>query len=131
MAGTGRHSADVVLIAALAAGQTTRAAAKLAGVSERTATRRLADASFRAAVVEARTALLRQAVGVLAAHATNAAEGLERLLHAESEQVRLGACRSLLEFAIKGCDLFALEERLRVVEERIAAEPAQGVRRVV
>jgi glutamate racemase len=130
VAGSGRHSADVALIAALAAGQTTRAAAETAGVSERTATRRLADATFRAAVVEARTELLRQAVGVLAAKATAAAEGLEQLLTADSEQVRLGACRSLLEFALKGTDMFALEERLRVVEERIAAQPGQGVRRV-
>src|SRR3954447_23976672 len=101
VARSGRQNADSALIAALAAGHTARVAAKACGVSERTVARRQADATFRAAVVEARTDLLRQAVGVLAAKATAAAEGLEQLLAADSEQVRLGACRSLLEFAIK------------------------------
>src|SRR5258708_24268460 len=50
----GRQNADEALAMALASGQTLRDAAVVAGVSERAATRRWADAAFRGPVDAAR-----------------------------------------------------------------------------
>jgi len=57
---------DDELILALAAGATVREAAEQAGISERTAHRRLADADFRRAVDEARGRMFDAALGRLA-----------------------------------------------------------------
>ena len=67
MAENGRQKRHDVLVLALAAGQAVRNAAASAGVSERTAFRRLADPDFRRQVHEARAALVQQAVGKLTA----------------------------------------------------------------
>jgi HEAT repeat protein len=94
-------------------------AAETAGVSERTATRRWADPEFRRRVSVLRGELVGQALGRLADAMTSAANVLRQLLAAESENVRLGAARSLLELGVKLRESVELEERLQSLEERM------------
>src|SRR5262249_42718410 len=56
----GRRRGDNALLLALASGQTVRDAARLAGIGERTATRRLADPAYRRRVAELRAEIERQ-----------------------------------------------------------------------
>jgi hypothetical protein len=116
----GRRNADEALAVALASGQTLRDAAGTAGVSERTATRRWADPVFRRRVAELRGELVGRSLGCLADGMAEAAGVLRQLLSAQSESVRLGAARSLLELGVKLRESVEIEERLRAVEEHAA-----------
>jgi hypothetical protein len=120
----------MALILALAEGCTVEEAAKRARVSVATVYRRRREPAFRAAVNEARRELWVSAVGQLTTATTEAAATLRDLLHSPMDQVRVAAARSILEHAAKGIDTVELEERLRVVEERLAAQQLQGGRRV-
>ena len=95
MAENGRRKGEDALLLALAGGQTVRDAARAAGVGERTATRRWADAGFRRRVARLRAELVERAAGQLADGMAEAAATLRRLLTAEAESVRLGAARSI------------------------------------
>jgi hypothetical protein len=117
VAGSGRRNADEALATALASGQTLRAAATAVGVSERTATRRWADPDFRSRVSALRGELVGQALGKLADGMSDAAAKLRELLAAQSEAVRLGACRALLELGVKLRESVELETRLAALEE--------------
>lgn len=119
MAHRGRQNADDILALALATGQTLRGAANLAGIGERTATRRWADPAFRGKVSGLRAELVAQAVGKLADATGMAVDAMKALLDAQSEAVRLGAARSILELGNKLQETVELEERLRTVEERM------------
>jgi soluble lytic murein transglycosylase-like protein len=125
-----RRRGDMALVLALAEGCTVEEAAKRAHVSPATVYRRRREPEFRAAVNEARRESWVQAVGRMAAATTQAAETLKALLDSPMDQVRVAAARSILEHAAKGIDTVELEERLKLVEERLAAQPSQGVRRV-
>ncbi len=126
MAGNGRRNADEVLALALAGGQTLRAAASLAGVSERTAARRWADPEFRKRVAESRAEMVRQAQGRMADSMSEAAGVLRQLLTASSENVRLGACRAVLELGVKLRESVELEERLQALEGRLASAESKS-----
>ena len=120
MAGGDRKNADGALIAALAGGATVQEAARTAGVSESTAYRRLKEPAFCQRVAEARSEMIARAVGVLARGSTAAATTLALLLKAESETVRLGAARSILELAVKLRETEELERRIGALEERLS-----------
>ena len=123
MAGGDRKNADPILIAALAGGATNLDAARQAGIGEKTVYRRLEDPAFRRQVAEARSAMVARAVGTLADASSAAAATLRRLLDADSETVRLGACRAILELGVKLRETEELEQRLAAVEEQQAAMP--------
>jgi transposase len=93
----GTPAGEDKLILALAAGASVREAAEQAGIGERTAYRRLADADFRRAVSEARGRMFDAARGRLAGLASKAAETLERLMESEKPAVALGAAKAVLE----------------------------------
>ncbi len=120
MAGFRRRD-DTALVAGLARGLTLRDAAQAAGVSERTAYRRAADAGFRQQVGRMRADLLAQAVGCLADAATAAVATLRALREAEADSVRLGAARAILDAGMKGAELVDLAERVATLEEQQAA----------
>jgi hypothetical protein len=101
----------------LAGGLTVAAAARRAGVGERTAYRRLADAGFRARVTEARAAMVERAVGRAADGMAADAATLRSLLRSDKPSVQLGAARALLELGLKLRDGVELEERIRRLEE--------------
>jgi hypothetical protein len=116
----GRKGADAVLLASLAAGQTIALAAAAAGVSERTVHRRLADAAFCSRLDRLRGAMIDRALGQLADAMADAAGVLRKLLKAKNDNVKLGACRSLLELGSKLRDAVELERRLAELERRFA-----------
>jgi hypothetical protein len=119
MAHRGRRNADDALALALAAGKTARDAAAELGVGERTVARRLADPGFRLRVNTLRGEMTQRAAGRLADGMATAADTLRGLLNAESDAVKLGAARSLLELGAKLRESVELEERLANLERRI------------
>ncbi|MGC4051924.1 MAG: hypothetical protein QM757_21490 [Paludibaculum sp.] len=121
MAARGRISADDALAAALAAGQTVIAAASTAGVSERTAFRRLDDPAFRARVAELRAGMVSTAAGRLADGMGQAADVLRALLAHKDPHVRHRAAAKLLEVGLKVVELAELEQRVAELER--ATEP--------
>ena len=118
MAGGDRSKADAALVAALAGGSTVEDAAATAGVGVATVYRRLQVPEFRAQIDDARAALIAAAVARLGAASTRAVTTLEGLLAADSEAVRLGAARSILDLGAKLREHEDLAERVRALEER-------------
>src|SRR5262249_27813394 len=126
----GRRKREDALAVGLAAGQTLRDAANAAGIGERTATRRWADPGFRRRVAELRAGAVERATGRMGDTMTEAADMLRRLLKAESESVRLGACRAVLELSARLRESVEFEARLATVEALIGVrgmriEPAK------
>jgi hypothetical protein len=121
-AGGDRQDADQALVAALAAGTTKQEAARLIGVGERTIYRRLEDPEFRRCVDQARGELVSRTVGRLTDASTAAVTTLRALLEAESESVRLGACRAILELGRKLRESAFELLRLAELEEHAAGD---------
>jgi hypothetical protein len=119
---TGRHNADENLAAELASGKTIRDAATAAGVSERTAHRRLEDPKFKARVRHLRSEILDTAAGRLIDGMTQATDVLRVLLTHYDADVRHKAAVKLLELAMKAVqatELAELRDTLEELEERI------------
>lgn len=116
MALSGRRAADTLLISSLASGLTVAGAAKAANVSERTAFRRLRRPEFRSAIATARTEMTERATALLTDLSTSAATALGELLKADSEAVRLGAARSILELGARLREAGELETRISALE---------------
>ncbi len=116
MSGGDRRNANAALIAALAGGATVQDAATAAGVGVATARRRLKEPDFRHQVDQARAEILTGAMSRLSAACTDAVTTLTSLLAAESESVRLGAARSILDAALRWREQTELAERLDAVE---------------
>lgn len=121
MAHRGRNSADERLAAELAAGRSVKDAAAAAGVSERTAFRRLADPVFKTRVTDLRGEMVATAAGRLADGMTGAADVLRALLGSADEHVRHKAAVKLLELGSKVVDLAELADRLAELEAQIEA----------
>lgn len=103
-------------VLALAQGQTNGQAATKAGVSTRTILRWLEDDDFRQEIDDTRTALLRVAVGRLAAGATLAVDALVDALATEKGQARVQAARTLLDACLKLRESLELEQRITALE---------------
>jgi HEAT repeat protein len=122
MAHRGRRNADEALALALAGGQTLRDAAQGLGIGERTAARRWADSAFRHRVTELRAEMVERTLGRMVDGMSEAADVLRKLLAAQSESVRLGAARSLLELGVKLRETVELERRLADLEAKLLAK---------
>lgn len=120
MSHTGRRNADETLAVCVAAGDTVRDAATTAGVSERTARRRMADPHFRDRVAKLRTEMTAQALGRMAARMASAADVLGELLNSDRDSVRLGAARTLIEMGLKLRDTLEVDARITALEEHVA-----------
>jgi hypothetical protein len=103
---------------ALAVGASVRSAAQHCGVAERTIQNWRAEADFAARVDRLRAELTERAMGNLVARMVGAADTLGKLLEDEDPRVRLGACRTLLEQAVRLRQVVTFEDYLRVLEER-------------
>ena len=105
---------------ALACGASAENAAQKAGLSRRTAYRRLADPAFRAQVTELRAEIVRRTAGVLTAAGMTAVKTLTMLQEsAVSESVRLGAARATIELSCKLRENVGWDERLAALEGRL------------
>src|SRR5262249_45972883 len=89
--------ADERLLIALASVSSVRPDARPVRLYQDTVRRRLADPEFRKRLSEVRSRMLDRAIGKLAATVVAASTTLRKLLQAQSETVRLGAARSILE----------------------------------
>ncbi len=108
------------LALALAKGRSVADAAVEVGVGKRTVFRRLADPTFKARIQTLRGEMVAQALGRMADGMCEAADGLRALCKAESESVRLGACRTMLELSLKLRDCLETEDRLAALEARVS-----------
>jgi HEAT repeat protein len=120
MAGRNRANARDIVAGHLAAGRTFVEAAQAAGVNDRTVRRWWEETAFRHRVCELRTAAVERSLGRLSDAMTAAADELRELLSAESENVRLGAARSLIELGVKLRDSVELTERVAALEGMMA-----------
>lgn len=93
------RSTEVALVTALAAGSTVRDAAAAAGISERTAHRRLTEAGVRREVSMLRSAALEEAACALATASRKAAQTVIDLLDHPEPKVRLQAARQAVTMA--------------------------------
>ncbi len=112
------------LIAALLAAPTIQAAAKAAGVPERTAHRWLHEEAFTTAYMRARRDALRQATARLT-RASSAVVSVLLQIAADkdaSAAARVTACRTVLEFAYRAEELEDLAARLDALEGRMGGQ---------
>jgi HEAT repeat protein len=125
-----RANADELIIAALAAGKTLQEAAKIAGVSAKTVSRRLLDLEFQNRVRKRRGEMIEQVSGRLNESMSIAVDALRKLLDAKSESVRLAACRAMIGLGLKirsEVDVEVELEELRNLLALIKSEHAQDV----
>jgi hypothetical protein len=108
----------------LASGRNVRAAAQAAGVSLRTATRRMADAKFRSRINAIRAKLTAQASGRLAASMATAADVLTALLAHDDPKIRLRAAERTIELAVQVTELNELQRQVQDLETLVATEAA-------
>lgn len=118
MSDFGRREQELAL--ALASGRNIRDAAQHAGLSERTAHRRLQDPTFCGLVRSLRSEMFAVAVGRLAAAAGNAAGTLVELAEgAAGEGVRLASAKAILEMGNRARETEEFEQRLSEMEARL------------
>ena len=117
-----RSRSEELLLGALAAGSPVDQAAETAGVSVRTAYRRLADPGFARRLAQARDELISSALGELVECASEAVAALRALLQAKDERVRLGAARSTLEQLLRLRETLTLSQRLAALERSVQAQ---------
>ena len=97
-------------------------AASVCGVGVRTVKRWLSDSdSFARRIRELRSHAVSVALGRMTDGMAEASDSLRDLLSAESESVRLGACRAMLELGVKLRDQVDLEDRVRELEQQLLA----------
>jgi len=101
----------------LAAGGTSTEAAKAAGVTVRTIRRwRNDEPRFADSVDDARSQMLAEAAGILAASSTVAALRLAEIVQSEEERHALTAARVVLDQASRYKNDQALEDRISALE---------------
>ena len=113
----------------LAAGKSVAEAAESAGVSVRTAWRRLSDPAFTEAVAGLRSDMYWAAAGRLADGMTEAADTLRALLAADDARVRLAAAGKLIDAGLKVREAVELVREMEELRDRLAAienRPAAG-----
>ncbi len=119
MPGGSKKAADAALIAHLAAGVSPSGAAKLAGGSEATAYRRLADPAFRQRVEKARSDFWERALGVMSKGAAESAIVLRRLLRSDDGRLKLQAAKVLLEQGMKVREWVELAQQMEELQTEV------------
>ena len=104
------QTGDPLLVLALASGATVKDAAQQAGVSERTAWRRLDDDGFRRCVAEAKAELVTRALAKLADGASKAADTLLAVMDCQDDpRARIAAAKLVLDLAMPARQAFTAE----------------------
>jgi hypothetical protein len=115
-----RRRGEEQLLSSLAAGLPIEQAAKTAGISERTAYRRLQEPRFQQQLAAVRDELISVALGELAGCASHAVATLNALLDAGEERIRLQAARTLLEQLLRLREAITLEQRVATLERHFS-----------
>ena len=129
MASSGRKNANCKLLAALAGGSTWKEASALTGLSQRTISRRLKDPKFKAALDWRKDQILTATVAKLTNASTIAVDTLRELMTCDTNSVRLGAARSILELSVAMRTATEFAERIAALERRQVEEHHQTSRR--
>jgi transposase len=120
-----KKQVDTVLVTALAKGATVAQAAQQAGISERTAYRRLQQPEFQERIDRLQDDMIQRATAVLTAAAQ---EGINSLVALQDPStppaVRRGAARDILEMGLRLREAANLEKRLLALENRSLSEPS-------
>jgi hypothetical protein len=111
-----RERADEALAVALAAGRRVEEAASIAGVSPRTASRRLREPGFTGRVRELRAEMTAAAVGRLAECCSAASDRLAELVCSGDGHLAFKAAKAVLELTFKAQELSELERRIGDLE---------------
>jgi hypothetical protein len=120
----GRKTADDQLALALACGAAVEAAARSAGVSRRTAHRRLKDPAFLAKLQALAADMVRQQTAALTASGMEFVTTVVELAKAPNPgKLRLEAARTGLEYGMKMRVSNDLEQRLAALERRVDGAP--------
>jgi hypothetical protein len=122
MPGGSKKAADAALVTHLAAGVSPAGAAKLAGVSEATTYRRLADPAFLQRVEKACSDFWDRALGVMSKGVAESAIVLRKLLRSDDGRIKLQAAKTLLEQGIKVRDLVDIARRFEELEKLAQAK---------
>lgn len=120
MAGrSGRINRQEAALAALIEAPNLRAAALACGVPERTLRRWMADEEFHQRYESMRRALVSDAWHGLQARLSEASATVAGLMSSKDvpPQVRLGAARTVLEFALRSCEQLDIIPRLEALEQ--------------
>ena len=120
-----QKSADRTLLQALACGATVENAARKAGMSERTAYRRLDDAVFLDQLEQLRAEMVLRTAGMLTGAGMGAVKVLVELQNdaAQPAGVRRRSARDVLEMGLKFREIAQLEQRLAAIESQLAGVP--------
>jgi hypothetical protein len=110
---------DSILATAISAGASTAEAAEKAGLSQRTAQRRLADPEFQQQVAQLRSKLMSRALDKMAENMTRAADAIARLIDAENPAISLRASRSMLTLSLRLHDALDLQQRITALEKEL------------
>jgi hypothetical protein len=120
MPGGKQKNADELFLTALACGATVENAARAAGISSRTAYRRLQDSAAKQRLAQIRTDIVQRTAGTLTAAATEAVKTLMTLMQTSAPPpVRLGAARVTLEMGIRLRENTELLTRIEAIEEQL------------
>jgi hypothetical protein len=112
-----RRRSDEKLLLALACGATVESAARSAGVSPRTAHRRLKDPEFQRQLRKLKREMMERASSILTAGTLEAAKSFLAFQDASTPQtVRLGAARSIFQYSLKMQERLDFEERIAALE---------------
>jgi hypothetical protein len=122
-----RKSTKAQLAFALARGISPAKWARNNGVTKMTAYRWSKQPEVRKAVEEFRRRTLDLAIGRLATLSTRATDGMAKVLReAESESVRLRACRAVFSDMVTVTKFVGWDSRLAVLEEKAGGSPDPG-----
>jgi transposase len=117
---------DDRLICDLLAGYSNSEAASRAGVSRSTLWRRTTDPKFSKRLDDARAEQFRVVTDQLRGHATSAITTLVELCQeAQSETVRLGAARAVLDHTARTHEVHTLGARITALEEQSQPDDAE------
>jgi hypothetical protein len=117
---------DSILATAISSGASTAEAAEKAGVSQRTAQRRIADPAFQQQVAQLRSKLMSRALDKMAENMTRAADAIARLIDAENPAISLRAARSILTLSLRLHDALDLHERITALEQEVERKMGWG-----
>jgi hypothetical protein len=117
MPGGSKKTADAALVVHLASGVSPAGAAKLAGVSEATCYRRLADPDFRQRVEAARATFWERTLGILSKGAAESATVLRKLLRSDDGRIKLQAAKILIEQGCRVRDQVDIAQRIAALEK--------------
>lgn len=120
--GEKRSRLEEVAVQALLENSRIEDAATQVGVSTSTLKRWLADSNFKARLRRAQHETLERAVSRIQASAGRAVEALERNLKCGVAASEIAAARSILEYGFRGAELIDHDDRLTVIEDRLAQE---------